>query len=112
VAGGIIFYGDTLSAMFANDVAWHIEQSMPDDTTVDAARELARPLLPTDAQLIGTYTTDIGQLVDLYHSPTLAAQLPDDTWINGKPGDHVVVYRRNEGAEIVSGIVIGTGNNP
>lgn len=110
-AGGMLFYGPTRTVMFFDAAVWHIEQSMPDGTSVESARELARPLLPDDAQFVENYTTDRDQVVDLWHSATLAAQFPGDEWVGGKPGDHIVIYRGAETGSVI-GIVIGTGNNP
>lgn len=62
--------------------------------------------------MIETYTTSIGQLVDRYRSPSLATRFSNANWMNGEPGDHIVIYKRLEGSDLVFAIVIGLGNNP
>lgn len=110
---GFYDYGPGLSVFFYDGVVWHLEQSLGEPgMPVSDARALARLWLPQDAEMVETYTTRFGQLVDLYHSPSLADRFPEDEWLNGKPGDHIVIYRRDEGSDLVFGIVIGTGNNP
>lgn len=111
--GDILFYGSDVNVMFFDNAVWNLSQSFGDPgISVSEARDMARLWLPKDAKLLKTYTSDIGQLVDLYHSPSLVARFPSDNWVNGKPGDHVVIYRHNDGSDLVFGIVIGTGNNP
>jgi hypothetical protein len=98
----------------------HLEVSLPDTYTIDDARAVAITFTPTDSTLVKTYTSDTGQLVDLYHSDTLAERFPAtvtigtsevSSWTNAEPGDFIVIYRpAAEGR--VSGLVLGLGNNP
>lgn len=92
--------------------AQHIERTYDPAVAPAIALADAATLLPVDAVLLRTYSPD-GRpetIVDLYHSPTLAAQLPATAWIGGEPGQFVVL--RNEFPEGVSRIVIASGNNP
>lgn len=110
---GFYDYGPNLSVAYFDGAVWHLEQMFGEPgIPVSDARALARLWLPQDAEFVETYTTRFGQLVDLYYSPSLITRFPSDEWINGKPGDHIVIYRRDEGSDLVFGIVVGTGNNP
>lgn len=110
---GFYDYGSAISVAYYDDRVWQLEHSLGEPgVPVSEARDLARLWLPQDAELVETYTSPFGQLVDLYHSPSLVERFPDDNWTNGKPGDHIVIYRRNDGSELVFGLVVGTGNNP
>jgi hypothetical protein len=110
---GVYFYQNNSSVMYMGGHAWHINHNINDTgIPVEDAREITRQFLPEDAAFIETYTNENGQLVDLYHSPSLVSQFPDDNWPNGSPGDHIVIYRQIEDTGQVFSIVIGTGNNP
>lgn len=92
--------------------AQHIERTYDPAVAPAVALADAAALLPADAVLLRTYSPD-GRpetIVDLYHSPTLAAQLPATAWVGGEPGEFVVL--RNEFPEGVPRIVIASGNNP
>jgi hypothetical protein len=98
----------------------HLEVSLPDSYTIDDARAVAITFTPTDSTLVKTYTSDTGQIVDLYHSDTLADRFPAtvtigtsevSSWLNAEPGDFIVIYRPSPDGG-VSGLVFGLGNNP
>lgn len=109
-ASGIQFYAGDVSIIYLGGRAWQVEQSLSPPAELEAARATARELLPADAELIETYTAASGATVDRYRSASLAERFPDDGWVGGEPGDHVVIYRADDRG--VFGLVVGTGNNP
>lgn len=82
----------------------------PAGVNLEDARTESKKLMPGDAKLIRTYYASAGP-VDLYFSDALKPIFPtDDYWINGEPGNFIVLYFSNHGA--VDSFVIGLGNNP
>ncbi len=80
--------------------------------SLEESRVQVKSLIPSDSVFIKSYTSAIGSTVDLYNSKWLAAQFPANDslyWINGKPGDFIVIYSGKSG---ISNITMGTGNNP
>lgn len=112
VPDGDTYEQQLFSASYLDGRLNHIEYYFPTPTTLAAARIKSKRLIPSDAELVKTYTTtDTNRLIDLYHSPSLAERFTTvDLWIGGKPGDFIVLYRQNY-AQVTS-IVLGLGNNP
>lgn len=111
--------------LFQNDPAgastvWNIEQRFAGDgISLEDARAISTLLLPDDRKLIRTYTSAGGRLVDLYRSEWLKDRFPAtmklgdsdfSMWIEGEPGDFIVLYRAATGK--VSSIIVAIGNNP
>lgn len=92
----------------------HIEQEIP-AMSIEDARILSTQLMPADAQLVGSYYADFGLLVDLYYSPSLIEQIPNDDWTDAEPGNFMVIYGQYgppEGVGPVTDLLVATGNNP
>ncbi len=80
--------------------------------SLEESRVWVRSFIPNDSVFVKSYVSTIGSTVDLYNSKWLAGQFPANDglhWINGKPGDFIVIYSGKAG---ISNITIGTGNNP
>lgn len=111
-AGFVLYENKSFAVLYLDNYVAQLEFGFDTPGGVESARSVATALGPRDHKLIRTYTTDTDQLVDLYMSETLADRFPADAWINGEPGNFIVIYRRNVIDESVSGIVLGLGNNP
>lgn len=111
---GYIRYADTWELLPLGDYATYIERLYAAPVTLPYAQGNSRPLLPADAALIKTYSPD-GRpetLVELWHSPSLAAYLGDaDPWEGGAPGEFIVLFKIDS-TGAVDRMVITTGNNP
>ena len=112
-AGFYTYANGTYVAAFVGDRIAHIERVWGDqDTkTIDFASGASKLLLPDDAALVRTYTTRDGRTVDLYHSRSLAPLFPAERFVEGEPGDFIVLYRMRADGRVAS-IVIALGNNP
>jgi len=80
--------------------------------SLEESRMLVKSFIPNDSIFAQSYTSAIGQTVDIYNSKWLAGQFPANDslyWINGKPGDFIIIHSGKSG---ISNITIGTGNNP
>jgi hypothetical protein len=83
--------------------------------TLDAARDVARTLLPNDAQRRTAQPEGNQQfVVERYHSNTLAQALPDGLareW-GGQEGDLIVIYQRSPSdADRIDKIIVAIGDN-
>jgi hypothetical protein len=69
----------------------------PAVVTEDVARNEAKLLMPTDAQLVSTAETQTGDMVEVYQSAWLAGQIPPELWTFHRvdPGTFAVQYSLN-----------------
>lgn len=69
-------------------------------------------VLPPDAVLVETYspTGRPEAIVQLYHSPGLAAAWPAEAFIGGEPGQFIVLTKVFDQRAAV--VIVGPGNNP
>ena len=69
----------------------------PAAVTEDVARNEAKLLMPTDAQLVSTAKTQTGDMVEVYQSAWLAGQIPPELWTFNRvdPGTFAVQYSLN-----------------
>ncbi len=113
VAGFLTYANGRYVAAYKNDRLAHLERIWggSDAKSLDFATGAMKPLLPGDATLVRTYTASTGRPVDLYHSPSLAGLFPPEAFINGQPGEFIVLYRARPDGKVTS-FVMGLGNNP
>lgn len=117
-------YGDTIVSYQPDttgaDAAGYIEKQWGDANAqaLDAARAAGKALAPIDSTLVKTYEAN-GRTVDLYTSNWLkdrflaTIKIKDKdwpVWVNGEPGQFIVLYRITDGK--VTSIVMALGNNP
>lgn len=108
------YENDKFAVMFSQSgKAAHIERTYGDRNAVafgDAQAD-SKKLMPSDAKLIRTYTSPgSGNLVDLYRSQSLKDRFPAESFIGGKPGELVAIYRNQTG--VVTSFIVAIGNNP
>ena len=99
--------------MFAEDKIIHLEKSFGDDKpSLAQAREHAEDMIPSDAQLLETYSPQgLPELtVDLYMSEYLKDRVAPGWFLGGEPGNFIVIFGVFDGQ--VPRIVVATGNNP
>lgn len=68
-------------------------------------------LLPADKQLVGAVKSSGGTPGDLYRSEALAKVFPPEAFVNGEPGQFIILFRTRPDGMITSAVV-GLGNNP
>ncbi len=111
---GWMLYRDTWEVAPLGDHIMHIERLYSESVSVPFAQGNAGPMLPADATLVQTYSPE-GRpeaLVELYESPSLAAQLADEEFNTaGEAGQFIVLFKVNP-AGTVDRMIIATGNNP
>jgi hypothetical protein len=83
--------------------------------TLDAARDVARTLLPNDAQRRTAQPEGNQQfVVERYRSPTLAQAMPDELareW-GGQEGDLIVIFLRSDSdPERIERVIVAIGDN-
>jgi hypothetical protein len=67
--------------------------------------------MPADKQLVGQVKSSGGTPGDLYRSESLAKVFPPERFINGEPGEFIILFRTRPDGMITAAIV-GLGNNP
>jgi hypothetical protein len=102
---------------FEGGNVWNIEIEWNggDGASLDDARQESGELLPSDSELVRTYSPvdDPALIVDLYKSVSLIDRFDPAAgtwWIGGEPGDFVVIHERF--GKVIAFTVIDTGNNP
>lgn len=115
--GYIVYYQpDTTEVDAIGGMEFQWSASAPQ--TMANARAASKNLIPADSTLVKTYELS-GRTVDLYMSTWLRDRFPATMkikdsdfpiWINGEPGNFIVLYRVTEAR--VTSIVLGLGNNP
>lgn len=110
--GFIDYESGAYNVQFMDDRVRRLERKWGEAraVTLDVARTEGVRLIPSDAQLVETYISK-DRTIDLYLSPVLIGLLPSDTWINGEPGNLIVIYRALPNGRVFT-IVVATGNNP
>lgn len=107
-------YADTWEVPSFGDNVLHIERIYDEPVSIDFATGGTNMLLPQDRTRLQTYSPP-GRpetLVDLYHSPSLAEYLGDNSmWSGGEPGQFIVLFKVNP-AGTVDRVIVATGNNP
>ena len=109
----INYDGGTYSITFVDGNLQHLERNYgADQPSLADARSAGALLIPADSQLVRSYSPEgLPELiVDLYLSESLKGRFESDVWIEGEPGNFIIVYGVFGGK--VPRIVIGTGNNP
>lgn len=98
---------------FRGEKAWYVDRYFRGtEPTLTDARSIMAVLLPADSILVETYSPEgFPELtVDLYYSEWLEGQFDEDAFIEGEPGNFIVIYNVFDGR--VPRTVIGLGNNP
>lgn len=88
----------------------HLEVSLPQPVSRSDAQVLAKQFMPADAERVDVIQDDAERYIEHWFSQALAESYPDGLYIEGAPGDFIVLYRLYEGT--VSSYIVGTGLNP
>lgn len=90
----------------------YIERSYGDQNAVsiEQARKESKSFIPKDAKFVKTYKSQSGSTVDLYQSESLKSRFSEESYIGGKPGDFIILYRNQTGKTTT--FIISVGNNP
>lgn len=99
--------------VFDNDRVAHLERIWGDANakTVDFVLGATKSMIPADAKEVRAIKSAGGSPGILYHSGVLASVFPAASFINGDPGDFVLLFRTNSAGSVTSA-VMGLGNNP
>lgn len=107
-------YDSRFIVMFTDGRVAYIEEQWSDVDAIPEADVDAnmRPLLPSDAVLLETYSRE-GRpetFVQVFSSATLAGAFTQDQWGAADPGTFTVQYNRRDGR--VTRLILALGNNP
>ncbi|MEZ4512755.1 MAG: hypothetical protein R3C62_12830 [Chloroflexota bacterium] len=115
-----IGYDNKYDVLFQVDNVWMISRQWQTGSfaTIEEAQSESSTLIPTDSQLIETYSpAGLPEItIDLYFSESLKARFDDEDslfgswWTGGEPGNFIVLFNTPDGE--VSGMIISIGNNP